>query len=237
MKRRRLGQHYLTDPEVIREMVAAADIQPHEKVLEIGTGRGVLTWELARLGSKLEGYEVDRENYASTLEKAGSANAVVHLGDAFKKKPSFDVLVSSLPYSRSETFIEWISQVDYDRALVLLQEDFTSKIMAAPGTRNYRAISAIAQISSEITVLRRVGRGSFSPPPKVSSVLASFKPRIKMSPVEISNVKRLFSLRRRQVASALAELEMASRMKDYGGKRVYSLEPDEVHALCSPSPG
>ncbi len=235
MKRRTLGQHYLTDPGVVSKIIAASDVRPHEKVLEIGTGKGALTQELARLGSGLVGYEVDRENYIETLEKVGNARAAIHLGDAFKEKPKFDVLVSSLPYSKSATFIEWISQVDYDRAVVLLQEDFVKKILAEPGTRDYRAMSAIAQISSEIRVLMRVGRGSFSPPPKVNSLLVSVKPMIRPSRAEMSAIKRLFSLRRRQVVSALAELEIDGAGKDFGKRRVYSLEPGEVHELCSAS--
>ncbi len=236
MKRRSLGQHYLTDPAVVSKIITASDVRPNERVLEIGTGKGALTQELARLGSGLVGYEVDRENYAETLEKVSNARAAIHLGDAFMEKPKFDVLVSSLPYSKSATFVEWVSQVDYDRAVVLLQEDFVKKVLAEPGTRDYRAVSAIAQISSEIRVFMRVGRRSFSPPPKVSSLLVSVKPKIRLSKVEISTIKRLFSLRRREVGSALAELEIGGAGKVFGKRRVYSLEPEEVHELCSTSP-
>jgi len=235
MNRRRLGQHYLTDLKVIARIISAAAISPDEKILEIGTGKGIVTKELAKLGSGLEAYEVDRENYAQTLEEVRSTSAVIHLGDAFEERPYFDVLVSSLPYSRSAAFVDWIGQVEYDRAVVLLQDDFVRKIVAAPGTRDYRAVSATAQISSEVKVLGRVGRESFSPPPKVSSLLVSFEPKVRISRGEISNIKRLFSLRRREVGSALAELEVSDRGKDYGRRRVYSLEPDEVHELCSPS--
>jgi 16S rRNA (adenine1518-N6/adenine1519-N6)-dimethyltransferase len=232
MKRQKLGQHYLTDHQVVDNVIASANIKPHERVLEIGTGRGVLTRELVPLGSGLEGYEVDRENHAATLKEIGSARAVIHLGDAFKKTPRFDVLVSSLPYSRSATFIEWISQTEYDRAVVLLQEDFVAKILSDPGARDYRAISAIAQISSEFTVIMKVGSESFSPPPKVNSLLVSVKPKRMMTGHEISQVKRLFSLRRREVRSALAELGMAQPRADYGRRRVYSLTPEEVLEVC-----
>jgi 16S rRNA (adenine1518-N6/adenine1519-N6)-dimethyltransferase len=201
--------------------------------MEVGTGRGVLTRELARLGAGLEAYEVDRENLAATLEELGTARAVIHLGDAFKEAPRFDVLVSSLPYSRSATFVEWISQLEYDRAVVLLQEDFVNKILAAPGMRNYRAISAIAQVSSEVRVLMRVGRGSFSPPPKVNSLLVSMKPKRRMTGAEISRIKRLFSLRRREIVSAMTKLGMARPKTDYSKRRVYSLTPEEIVEICS----
>lgn len=233
MSRRRLGQHYLTDRLVVDKIVASANIRTDERVMEIGTGRGVLTRELAHLGAGLEAYEVDRDNLAATLEELGTAKAVIHLGDAFKEVPRFDVLVSSLPYSRSATFVEWISQLEYDRAVVLLQEDFVNKVLAAPGMRDYRAISAIAQVSSEVRVLMRVGRGSFSPPPKVNSLLISVKPKRKMTGAEISRIKRLFSLRRREVVSAMTKLGMSRPKTDYGKRRVYSLTPEEVVEICS----
>ncbi len=231
MRRRRLGQHYLVDQDVVRKIVEVAAIQPYDRVLEIGTGRGALTRELVNVGKSFEGYEIDRSNYEETVAAVGG-EAKVHLGDAFNHMPEFDVLVASLPYSRSGSFIEWLCQVDYDRAVVLLQEEFVRKIQAGPGTRDYRAISVLAQISSEIRALGRVGRASFSPPPRVNSSLVSVAPKARVPKREILKIKRLFSLRRRRVSSALAKLGMVPR-KEYGTRRVYSLVPDEVHQLCS----
>jgi 16S rRNA A1518/A1519 N6-dimethyltransferase RsmA/KsgA/DIM1 with predicted DNA glycosylase/AP lyase activity len=237
MSRQRLGQHYLTDGRVVDKIIASANIQPDERVLEIGTGRGVLTKELVHLGAGLEAYEIDRGNRIATLELLGATGAVINLGDAFKETPRFDVLVSSLPYSRSAIFVEWISKVEYDRAVVLLQDDFVHKILAVPGTRNYRAMSAIAQISSEVEVLMKVGRESFLPPPKVNSLLIAVKPKRRMVGAEISRVKRLFSLRRREVVSAMAKFGMARPETDYGKRRVYSLSPEEVLEICGRADG
>jgi len=232
MTRRTLGQHYLVDHDVVKKLVAAAAIRKEERVLEIGTGKGSLTRELMGLGLSLEGYEVDTKNYAQILAGLNREDVEIRLGDAFKERPKFDVLVSSLPYSRSAAFVEWISQTEYDRAVVLLQEDFVDKVIAEPGTREYRAISAIAQISSEFRVLWKVGRSAFSPPPRVNSVVTSVRPKRRMSKTEISRVKLLFSLRRREVASALAKLGMAGSRPALAGKRVYSLSPDEVMEIC-----
>jgi len=237
MNRQRLGQHYLTDRRVVDKIIASASIRPDEQVLEIGTGRGVLTRELSQLGASLEAYEVDKENFAVTLKELGTARAAIHLGDAFKETPRFDVLVSSLPYSRSVTFVEWISQLEYDRAVVLLQEDFVNKVLVAPGMRDYRAVSVIAQVSSEFRVLMRVGRESFSPPPKVNSFLVSVKPKKRMTGAEISRIKRLFSLRRREVVSAMTKLRMVRPRTDFGKRRVYSLTPEEVLEICSQANG
>jgi 16S rRNA (adenine1518-N6/adenine1519-N6)-dimethyltransferase len=233
MKRRRLGQHYLVDSEIIRKVVAEAQIKPTDRVLEIGTGRGALTRELVGLGASFEGYEIDRENFSATAKAVEGTKARTHLADAFNENPKFDVLVSSLPYSKSSTFIEWLAGTNFRRAVVVLQDDFVRKIVAPPGDRNYRGISALAQISFEMQVVGRVGRRSFAPPPKVNSAIVSFTPKTSVSRAEASNISRLFSLRRRQVDSALAELGMTSE-RSHGRRRVYSLTPSEVHALCNP---
>jgi 16S rRNA (adenine1518-N6/adenine1519-N6)-dimethyltransferase len=233
MKRRRLGQHYLIDQEAVHRMVELARIQPSERILEIGTGKGALTRELARKGISLVGFEIDRQNFADTLEAVRGTGAQVHLADAFKQRPEFDVLASSLPYSESTAFVEWLSGMRFGRAVVVLQEDFIRKIMARPGDREYRAVSALAQIAFDVKVLGRIDRKSFSPPPKVNSVIVSLAPRRWVSRTEVSNIKRLFSLRRRQVESVLAELGMKGKT-GYERRRVYGLSPAEVHELCRP---
>jgi 16S rRNA (adenine1518-N6/adenine1519-N6)-dimethyltransferase len=234
MKRRALGQHYLVDPGVVHRIVELAQIRPSDRVMEIGTGRGALTRELAGLGANFEGYEVDRQNYDETLAAVRGREAHIRLGDAFKQRPSFDVLVSSLPYSESATFVEWLCGAEFDRAIVVLQEDFVRKIMAYPGARGYRGVSALAQIAFDIKILEKVKRKSFAPQPKVNSVIVSFTPKLLVSEVEAANVMRLFSLRRRQVDSALAELGMEGA-GGHGRRRVYSLGPEEVHELCRAS--
>ena len=231
MKRQRFGQHYLVDDEVIGGIVRLASVQPSERVLEIGTGRGALTIGLARLGTSFVGYEIDRENYDATLKAVHGTGAQIVRADAFAQDPEFDVLVTSLPYSKSAAFVKWLSSRHFARAIALLQKDFVEKITAAPGGRDYRGISAVAQIAFEVRILAKVDREAFAPPPRVDSVIASFVPRRKVAKEEVAAVMRLFSLRRRQVDSALAELG-ARRRESHGMRRVFSLSPEEVHEIC-----
>ena len=230
-KRRGLGQHYLTDGEVVRDIMEYAGIRPSERVLEIGTGRGALTKELAGLGSSLIAYEIDSENYTVTLDNLRGTKAQVVHADAFAQDPEFDVLVASLPYSRSATFVKWLSAHRFERAIVVLQRDFVEKAMSRPGERNYRGISAVFQIAFVAEVLRRVGKTSFAPPPRVESVVVSLAPRRKLTKDEAGKVVRLFSLRGRKVASAREELGFDSS-RGYGERRVVSLTPDEVYEIC-----
>jgi len=236
MKRHRLGQHYLVDQELIRRVVSLADIRPSDRVLEIGTGRGALTKELADLGASYLGYEIDRANFDETSGLVRGSRSRVVLGDAFEGRPDFDVLVSSLPYSKSAAFVKWLSGIEFRRAIVVLQEDFARKITAPPGSRDYRGISALSQICFDVKMLDRVPRAAFAPQPRVGSVIVAFSPRRRVSDTEVANVIRLFSLRRRLVGSALAELGMKGA-GSFGTRRVNSLRPHEVHLLCAPKPG
>ena len=209
-----------------------ADIGPEDRVLEIGTGKGALTKELAGLGASYLGYEVDRANFAETSNLVRERGTRIVLADAFEERPDFDVLVSSLPYSESAAFVRWLSGIGFRRALVVLQEDFVRKIRAPPGSRDYRGISALSQICFDVRVLGTVPRTAFVPQPRVDSVIASFTPIRRIEKAEVTNVIRLFSLRRRLADSALTELGMRGA-GSYGRRRVNSLSPDEVHLLCA----
>lgn len=213
-------------------MVSLAKIAEREKVLEIGTGKGVLTRELCRVASEVEGYEVDGDNFRATRLAAGSRRLRLHLADAFQAEPRFDVLVSSLPYSKSSIFIEWISKVTYRRAVVLLQEDFVRKVVSSPGERDYRAVSAIAQCSSAVEVRERVPRSAFSPQPRVGSALVSIRPRLRLSDEQIKRIKRLFALRRKTVAAALGG-RAPNLGEDLRRRRVYTLTPAEILELVA----
>lgn len=231
MKRRRLGQHYLADPALARRMVEIAGIKPTERVLEIGTGKGALTRLLAGRGASLTGYEIDRANFEQTTRAVRGKGALIRLSDAFEEEPEFDVLVASLPYSESASFVEWLSTMRFDRAVVMLQEDFVRKLRAPPGDRGYRGVSALAQVAFDVEVVERVDRSAFRPRPKVNSVVVSITPKLRVAAEEVSRIVRLFSLRRREVRSALTELGMEEK-GEYGRRRVFSLVPSEVHEIC-----
>ena len=187
-------------------MIKLATIRHDERVLEIGTGRGALTKELVGLTANLEGYEIDRESYEGLKRELGGARLVLHNEDAFKSAPDFDVLLSSLPYSESSHFVEWLSRRKYDRAVVLLQRDFAMKITAPPGSSAYRAVSVISQASAQVEIVSDVSRLSFDPPPRVDSSLVTMRWRRTLSAGETALIKRLFSQKRRTVRAALKSL-------------------------------
>ncbi len=219
-------------------MVRLAAIRHDERVLEIGTGRGALTKELVGLTANLEGYEIDRESYEGLKRELGGGRLVLHNEDAFKSSPDFDVLLSSLPYSESSHFVEWLSRKKYDRAVVLLQRDFAMKITAPPGSPAYRAVSVISQASARVEMVSDVSRLSFDPPPRVNSSLVTMKWRWTLSGEETAMIKRIFSQKRRTVRAALRSLGLEAPPSAPDPAvglplqcRVNSLRPDSVLAM------
>ncbi len=219
-------------------MVELAAIQAGERVLEIGTGRGALTKELVRLTPSLEAYEVDKESYGNLRTELAGTGLTLHNEDAFRSSPDFDVLVSSLPYSESSEFVEWLSQRRYDRAVVLFQRDFAEKITAAPSGQAYRAVSVISQASADVQIVSNVSRLSFDPPPRVNSCLVTMRWKKTLSREEIAMIKRIFSQKRRTVRAALKSLGLVEPPSAPAATenlqlqcRVNSLRPESVLAM------
>lgn len=231
-KRRALGQHYLVDSSVVAAMVSLAAIGRDDRVLEIGTGRGALTRRLLGLSSHFEAFEVDESNYLVTRELVPEG-VEIHMGDAFAESRAFDILVSSLPYSESSNFVEWLSTHRYKKAVVLLQRDFVKKLLAEPGDDRYRAVSVVSQISSEVRWAMDVPRESFEPPPKVASAVVVITPRDVLSREKVRLVKLLFSQRRRRLAGALRQLGLRPRSVEPErlAKRVQELTPSDFGHL------
>jgi 16S rRNA (adenine1518-N6/adenine1519-N6)-dimethyltransferase len=220
-------------------MVQLAGLREREHVMEIGTGKGIVTRELCSLASSVEAFEIDVENYRAT-RRLKLENLILRNEDAFAMPRQFDVLVSSLPYSESSRFVEWIASLRFRRAVLLLQKDFAEKLIAVPGQDSYRAISVISQISTSVNVTGHVGKGSFQPAPKVSSVLVTVEPRRELSSQEIGVIKMLFSQRRRKLGSALknlglslpyADAEMLSRRVEGMAAHEFESLLKEVHSL------
>jgi 16S rRNA A1518/A1519 N6-dimethyltransferase RsmA/KsgA/DIM1 with predicted DNA glycosylase/AP lyase activity len=232
MSRRRLGQHYLVDESVAEELVLRAGIRRGDRVVEIGAGRGALTLRLADVSTALVSYEIDAANADRTRALLdGRRNVELKVTDAFSEEPRFDVLVSSLPYSESARFVEWLAPKEYRTAAVILQDDFAAKISAPPGDRNYRGVSALAQMASDVSLGPRVGRGAFDPPPKVASRIVTLTHRRTVTRPQVDLVKKLFGLRRRTLAAAAKSLGIPLGVA--GEERIFQLPPERVYRLVA----
>jgi 16S rRNA (adenine1518-N6/adenine1519-N6)-dimethyltransferase len=218
----------LVDRRILAKITSAAYIGKDEIVLEAGTGQGILTAELCKYAKQVISYEIDIKLYRKVQEQLLSQFKNLELvnADLFKTKDPhfFDVFISNLPYSRSRDAIEWLSTQEFDRAILMVQEEFADKLAARPGSKNYRAISALAAHCFAIEKLFKVRRESFEPQPKVESSIIRIIPINAITREGIRNINLLFSRRNKKASSVAAEIGIIIDA-NYGSKKIDELEP------------
>lgn len=179
-----LGQHFLIDPNIVRKIIAAAELTPDKTVLEIGPGRGALTFELCRLVSQVVAVEVDPELVAYLQAPAASrTNLRLEHGDAlrfsFDSLPQGTVVVANLPYYLSTPLLFRLLEQrgHWSRLILMLQKEVATRIVAQANTREYGALSVVAQQLADPSLLFKVSPNCFTPRPDVESAVIKVTPR------------------------------------------------------------
>ena len=177
--KKRLGQHFLIDGNVLRKIIDIAKISNDDNVLEIGGGIGTLTEVLLRKANKVICVEYDTKLVSVLKELFKELNNVVIIqADALKydfnpliKKHSINKMVSNLPYNIALTLIfDMLNKYpEIKRYIVLVQAEIGERLTAKPKDKNYTAISVKMSFISEIKSYFRVSKNVFLPSPEVDS--------------------------------------------------------------------
>jgi len=216
--RKRFGQNFLADSQVVRKIVEAIDPRPGQLIVEIGPGQAALTTPLADSGAELHLVEIDRD-LASRLERQmrDRANVTLHQGDALKL--DFGALsgnrrfrlVGNLPYNISTPLLfhllRWTGTiVDLH---FMLQQEVVDRMAAKPGGKSRGRLSVMCQLHWEVTPLFSVPPEAFRPVPRVQSTIVRLVPHAR-PPVRLSDparferlVARAFSMRRKTLRNSL----------------------------------
>ena len=184
--RKRFGQHFLHDPGVIRRIIDAVAPAAGERIVEVGPGRGALTWGLLERAKDLDVIEIDRE-LARSLEEDPRAKAhlrvhvenvldtdFVHLmGDGPPLR-----IVGNLPYNISTPLLFHLLR---QRAAIadmhfMLQKEVVDRMAAEPGGKEYGRLTVMLSAYAEVEGLFDVGPGAFQPRPKVWSAIVRLRP-------------------------------------------------------------
>ena len=202
IKRRSLGQHFLTSNSIAKSIVNFAKITKDDIVLEVGTGKGILTPLLCNAAKQVISIEKDSMLYSQAKEEFSQIpNLILEKGDAFKKNTDFTVFVSNLPYSESRTAIEWLVQKKFKRAIIMVQKEFAQKLLVKKGGKQRRSISILASYCFDIETLMDVKNTNFRPPPKVDSVVISLVQKQVLTDQIVKTVNKLFSFKRKTIRS------------------------------------
>lgn len=174
----RLGQNFLTDPNLLDAIVRDAGLSPADVVLEVGAGEGVLSERLAAVAAHLHSVEIDRGLEPALAALAARPNVSLHWGDAMKMdlgalEPAPTAMVANLPYSVATPLIlRTIEQLPSLRTwTVMVQREIADRLRAAPGGRIYGSPSVLVQLACEVELLRAVDPAVFRPRPRVDSAI------------------------------------------------------------------
>ena len=204
--RKKYGQNFLIDEEVLYDTVEAAGIGPDDLVLEIGPGIGTLTQYLAARARRVIAVEIDRsleDVLADTL--SGFKNVEIRWGDILKTDLRELVLdenggrpvrvAANLPYYiTTPVLMELLLCGAPIRSItVMVQKEVADRMTAAPGTKAYGALTLAVQYYSEPGTVRIVHPTSFVPQPGVDSALIHLEVRDR-PPVQVKDEKKLFAL-------------------------------------------
>jgi 16S rRNA (adenine1518-N6/adenine1519-N6)-dimethyltransferase len=246
--RKRFGQHFLHDAQVLQRIVAAVNPLPGEHLVEIGPGPGALTGHLLSRVISLDAVEIDRD-LAAALRALWPDQLTLHEGDALQ----FDFcalaatrggplrLVGNLPYNISTPLL--FHFLEHRRCItdltVMLQKEVIARMVAAPGSGEYGRLTVMLAPWFDIEHLFDVGPGAFQPPPRVWSAVARLKvlprPRFTVPPGFAALVARAFSQRRKTVRNSLRGLLASDVFAATGldpGARPETLAPEQFARLA-----
>jgi 16S rRNA (adenine1518-N6/adenine1519-N6)-dimethyltransferase len=223
--RKRWGQHFLVDRNILSKVVRKAGLEKEDVVLEIGPGLGEMTLALAREVREVIAVEIDRKLVKLLKEKtADLSNILVLEGDILKI--SFEQLyhqggqqlkvVANLPYQISTPllfrFIE--SKQLFSTLTLMLQREVAERMIASPGGKDYGPLSIFAQSVSDLSIKFYIKPSAFFPPPKVESAVIHmlWKARPLVSLEEEGWFKKVvkgcFSYRRKRLINALRHADL-----------------------------
>jgi 16S rRNA (adenine1518-N6/adenine1519-N6)-dimethyltransferase len=214
-----LGQNFLVDPMIQRRIVAALDAGPGDEVLEIGPGTGALTRHLAGEVRHLVAVELDDRLVAALRrEYADEPSVEIHHANALDldlADLSADVsalrVIGNIPYNITTPLIFWLLDrpVRPDRIVLMIQKEVADRILAAPGTKAYGALSVGVRTVANVERLFTVSRGAFNPVPAVDSAVIRITPLRPppLEPREEGDLRTLtrtaFAWRRKQLQKIL----------------------------------
>ncbi len=232
--RKRFGQNFLIDHNVISNIVRALNPKPSQKIVEIGAGLGALTKEVLSVIPYLQVIEIDHDLSEKLRTSFTADKLTVHQCDALDfdfqnliHEPTQKLRVfGNLPYNVSTPLIFHLLHYDYviEDMLFMLQKEVVTRMAAKPNSKDYGRLSIMVQYACEVHALFDVGPKSFSPPPKVTSSIVRLVPYTNNRPhAKALNVKLFsqivtlaFSHRRKTLKNALISLVPANVFDELG---------------------
>lgn len=201
------GQNFLTDLNVLKNIVSAAEITRDDNVIEIGPGIGALTEQLAQAAGEVLALEIDQDLIPVLAEVLAPYDSVTvlnqdvlqaNLPELIKQQftdPSRPIkVVANLPYYITSPILMNLlaAPVDWAAICVMMQKEVAQRLTAQPGTKQYGALTLAIEYQMTAEIAFNVSRRVFVPAPNVDSAIVVLKPRTTPLPVQPFNKQKLF---------------------------------------------
>jgi 16S rRNA (adenine1518-N6/adenine1519-N6)-dimethyltransferase len=220
--RKQFGQHWLKSEKALAKIIAAAQLQPTDRVLEIGPGTGVLTYQMIPNAQAVVAVEIDRDLCELVTKKFGSINNFLLIqGDflhidldqlltPFEKFQHPNKVVANIPYNITGPILEKllgrISQPNprpFESIVLLVQKEVALRLCARAGNPNYGALSVRVQYVADCEFICDVPAQAFQPKPKVDSAVIRIKPRPiaipAQNPTHLESILKMGFMSRRKM--------------------------------------
>jgi 16S rRNA (adenine1518-N6/adenine1519-N6)-dimethyltransferase len=252
-RRKRFGQHFLHDPNVLESIVSAIAPGPDDHLVEIGPGRGALTRLLLEAGhGALDAIEIDRD-LAALLRSEPDFNTYPHFKVHEVDALEFDFtqlarerggklrIVGNLPYNISTPLLFHLLQYAavIEDLHIMLQKEVIARMAAQPNGDDYGRLTVMLAPWVTVEHLFDVGPGAFKPPPRVWSAVARLtvrpEPAFAVSPHFAKVVAEAFSHRRKTLRNALRTQVSLEQIESCGldpGARPETLSPQAFNDLA-----
>ncbi|WP_295029968.1 16S rRNA (adenine(1518)-N(6)/adenine(1519)-N(6))-dimethyltransferase RsmA [uncultured Methanobrevibacter sp.] len=250
-----LGQNYLIDKNKRDQIINFGNINKEDVILEIGTGIGTLTIELAKKAKKVIAIEQD-ENICKILAKRLKDEKIDNVEllneDALNVEfPKFNKIISNLPYQISSPITFKFLDYDFDLAVLMYQKEFANRMNGKVGTKNYSRLSAMLYFKCDVEKLTDVSSESFIPKPKIDSTVVKLTPKENKISEEDFKIyskftKALFQHRNKKIRNALIDSRHVitkldkkeirkcmneiedEKLNQYLKERVVAITPEEI---------
>lgn len=223
--KKRLGQHFITDRNLLRRIAELMIPAPGFSAVEVGAGAGTLTLELSRVARRVIAVEID-ERLKTVVEQmplSEGGNVSWIWGDVLEidfekiisgtggREETRWILCGNLPYYLTSELLYkvLIPRTSFSRLAFLVQKEVADRMAASPGSRDFGRLSLWCSYRGTVKILRRVPRQVFSPPPMVDSCLVAldFHRSFPLDPSEEETLDEIsrhaFAQRRKTIANAL----------------------------------
>ncbi len=218
--RKRFGQHFLHDQNIIHKIISALNPQPGQNIVEIGPGQGALTLPLLKRCQRLTAIELDRDLIPILQRKSADIGELTLVNQdvlnfdlaALELDPPFR-MVGNLPYNISTPLMFHLlkSSALISDMVFMLQKEVAQRIIADPHNKLYGKLTVMMQYFCESEYLFDVPPGCFSPPPRVDSAVIRLRPHATLpANVDVDELEKVvsaaFNQRRKTISNSLKNL-------------------------------